>query len=218
MEDLIQNAYTLFDERFSSPVPSPNMAESTSTLTYGSLFMSPELRRPTEVQAVGSTTQQGPGVIGGISTRPSLSTPPLHSPVERQHTPTRISLLSPLLGLSSPQIPTEGVETATHEQVVLEARGTQAVETLPNSPPQENLSSRPTSVAEWRLRVPQPQLHPDPDAPPIPQSPPESVRSGTTDFSLASAGSNMLSNSSDFTLSPAPSLQSWMGPAAGEIF
>jgi hypothetical protein len=61
MEDLIQNVDILFDERPppSSPVPSPDMTETTSTITFGSFF-SPEFPHPTEVEA-GSTTRHHPG-------------------------------------------------------------------------------------------------------------------------------------------------------------
>ena len=47
MEDLIQNAHTLFDERPSlpPPVPSPHVAETMSTYTYGS-FLSPAPAAP----------------------------------------------------------------------------------------------------------------------------------------------------------------------------
>ncbi|KAI9456985.1 Rho GTPase activation protein [Lactarius psammicola] len=64
LEDLIRNAHTLFDERPSPtpPVPSPDVAETTSTYTYSS-FTSPELPQPAEIQATGSTSQHGPGLM-----------------------------------------------------------------------------------------------------------------------------------------------------------
>ncbi len=61
LEDLIQNAHTLFDERPppSQPVPSPRVAETTSIFTFGT-FLSPEFPRSSEAQAVDSTTRHLP--------------------------------------------------------------------------------------------------------------------------------------------------------------
>ncbi|KAF8269722.1 hypothetical protein EI94DRAFT_1724545 [Lactarius quietus] len=178
MEDLIQNAPTLFDER---PLqsPSPDMADTMSALSYGS-SMSSEFSQSAEAQAVDSTTRHRPGLVGGTSTsaQPPFTSYP-DSPVEGRLTPALAALLSPLLGLSSPQTPEARVETTMQEQGIHEARGTQAVETLPNSLLQE-------VVVDWLL--PQPgllQQHPEPSM--IPPSPPESVRSSTTDFSLSAS-------------------------------
>jgi hypothetical protein len=65
MEDLIQNVHTLFDEHHSQPpsVSLPDAAESTSTYTYGSLFLSPELPQRTEIPVMGSTTRDPPGFV-----------------------------------------------------------------------------------------------------------------------------------------------------------
>jgi hypothetical protein len=192
MEDLIQNAHTLFDER-ASPSPSPNVAEtaSRSTLTYGS-FLSPELPQPAEVQAVGSTTRHRPGLVYDIptSTQSSFSSLPLDASMETRLTLSPIALLSPLLGLPSSKTLPEGVEMTAQERVIPEVRDTEAVETLTNSTPAEVVSV-PTSVAAWRLQVPQSQLPPQPDAMTTPQSPSdsESVLSGTSNFPLSSATS-----------------------------
>ncbi len=188
MEDLIQNAHTLFDERPppSPPVPSLDVAGTTSTYTYSSL-LSPELPQPAEVEAMGSTTRHRPGLIGGIptSTQSSFSSSPSDAAMESRLTPSPTPLLSPLI--PSSKTLAEGVETTMQEQVIPEARGTKAVETLPHSTPPEVVPVSPTSVAEWRLR--QSQLSPHPEAPRIPQSPPESVLSSTSEFPLSSATS-----------------------------
>ncbi len=190
MEDLIQNAHTLFDERPppSPPVPSLDVAGTTSTYTYGSL-LSPELPRPAEVGAMGSTTRHHPGLIGGIptSTQSSFSSSPSDAAMESRLTPSLTPLLSPVMGLPSSKTLAEGVETTMQEQVIPEARGTKAVETLLHSTPPEVVPVSPTSVAEWRLR--QSQLSPHPEAPRISQSPPESVLSSTSEFPLSSATS-----------------------------
>ncbi|KAI9453219.1 hypothetical protein BJY52DRAFT_1189777 [Lactarius psammicola] len=191
MEDLIRNARTLFDERSSpsSPVPSSDVAETTSTFTSSSLLLTPELPRPAEAQAMGSTTRHRPELVGGIptSTQSSFSSLPSDAAAESRRTPSQTALLSPLLGLPSSQTLTEGVEMTTEEHVIPEVRGTKAVELLPNSTLAEVVSVPPTSVAEWRLH--QSRLSPHPEAVMIPQSPPESVLSGTSDFPLSSATS-----------------------------
>jgi len=192
MQDLIQNAHTLFEERPSPspPVPSPHVAETTSIFTYGSLFLSPELSQPAEVELIGSTTQHGPGLVGGVpmSIQTSFSSLLSEAATESRLTPPT-PLLSPLLGFPSSKRPT-GVKTTTQKQVIPEARGTKAVETLAISPVySEVVSVLPASVAEWRLQVPQSRLAPHPEAPTTPRSPLESVLSSTSDFTLSSATS-----------------------------
>jgi hypothetical protein len=191
MEDLIQNVDILFDERPppSSPVPSPDMTETTSTIAFGSFF-SPEFPHPTEVEA-GSTTRHHPTFVDGIpmSTQPSFSSLPLDAAMESRLTlaPSPNSLLSPLLGFPSSRTLTEGVKTTT-QGFIPEVRDSEAVETLPNSTLAEVVSVPPTSVAERRL--PQSRLPPHhPEAVTIPQSPPESVLSSTSDFARSSVTS-----------------------------
>ena len=190
MEDLIQHSHILFDDSPSQSPPVPplhDVSETTSALTYGSLFLSPEIPRSAEVQAKGPTSRHSPGTTGGIPTptKSSFSSLPLDGAEESRPT----VLLSPLLGLPSSQTLTEGVETTTtEEQVTSEATGAETVETSPNSStPPEVASLGPTSVAEWRLR--QSRLSTDPEARTIPQSPPESVLSSASNFRLSSATS-----------------------------
>jgi hypothetical protein len=190
LEDLIQYAHTLFDERPSQspPVSSSDVAETKSTHTYSSLFLS-SLQEFAEVQATGSTPRHRPGIVDGIpaSTRSSFSSFPSDASPESRLTPPPIDLLSPLLGLSSSKTLTEGVETTTQEGFFPEARSTEAI-TLPNSTPVDvSPLPVPTSVAEWWLH--QSQLPADPEALRIPQSPPESVLSSTSNFRLSSATS-----------------------------
>ncbi|KAF8269718.1 Rho GTPase activation protein [Lactarius quietus] len=82
VEDLIQNAPTLFNERHLLS-PSPDMAHTMSALSYDSL-MSSESSRSAEAQAVVSTTGHRPGVVGGIPTsiQPPLLASPSDSPEE----------------------------------------------------------------------------------------------------------------------------------------
>ncbi|KAH9024574.1 hypothetical protein EDB85DRAFT_2181507 [Lactarius pseudohatsudake] len=168
LEDLIQNVDALFNER---PSP-PDAAEMTSTQTYGSLFLSPEL--PQSAESTQSSS--------------SFFSSPSDAATESRLTPSPTGLLSPLLGLPSSQTLTEGVETTAQEQAIQEAGGTKAMETLPDSTPAKVVSVPPTSVAEWRLRQSL-LLPPHPEPMTIPQSPPESVLSGTSDFPLSSATS-----------------------------
>ncbi|KAH9030232.1 hypothetical protein EDB83DRAFT_2554982 [Lactarius deliciosus] len=176
LEDLIRNAHTLFDERPStSPISSPYVKKTTSTLTmtYGS-YLTPELPQPAEVQAPGSTTRHLPGLVGGLPTFIQSSLPS-GTAMEGHLTPSSTPLLSPLLELSSSMILTEAVETTTQEQVVLELRGAEEVETFPNSSPPKVVP--PTSVAEWLLH--QSRLPPHPEPLTVPQSSPDSRDANT---------------------------------------
>ncbi|KAF8259142.1 hypothetical protein EI94DRAFT_589570 [Lactarius quietus] len=187
MEDLIQNAHTLFDElpSPSHPVSSFNAAETTTLSTYGSLFLSPELPQPAGVQAMGYGTLHRPERVLPTSTQSSISLPS-DSATESRLTPSPTPLLSPLLGLPSS---TERVEMTTQEELIPKTRGPKALETLADRTSAEVLSVPLTSVAasEWRLR--QSRLPPPPDVLLIPQSPPESARSSMSDFPLSSATS-----------------------------
>jgi hypothetical protein len=190
MEDLIQNAHTLFDGHPtpSPPIPSFDAAETTTLYTYGSNFLSPELPQSAEVQAMGSRTAHRPGLVGGTptSTRSSLSLPS-DAAMESRRTPSPAPLLSSLRGLSSSHTLTEGVERSAQEELIPETRGLKSMETLVDSMPAEVASVPLSSVAEWRLR--QSRLPPQTDAMTIPQSPSESVPSSMSDFPLSSATS-----------------------------
>jgi hypothetical protein len=185
MEDLIQNVHTLFNEDPSSPpVLSFDVAGTTTPYTYGSLFLSPELPQPAEIQAIGHNTVHRSGVGGIPTSTQSSSSLPSDSATESRPTPSPTPLLSPLLGLSSSKTLAEGVEMTTKEELIPQERGPRAMQTLALA---EVVSVPLTSVAEWRLR--QSQLPPQPDALTIPQSPPESVLSSMSDFPLSSATS-----------------------------
>jgi hypothetical protein len=201
MEDLIQNAQILFDEHPppSSPVPSPHIEQTTPTLSFGPL-MSAELSRSAEAQAVGSTTQDRSGLVGGTPTSSLSSVSPsqLDAAVEGHLSPPMVPVLSPLLGLSSSQTLHGILEATTQERVVHNARGTQTEPTDVDSVP-------PTSsVADWWL--PQLGLHAHIGDPMVPQSPPESVRSSSTDFSFCST--SLVSSPRESPPSPTASLQS----------
>ncbi|KAH9008371.1 hypothetical protein EDB85DRAFT_2283815 [Lactarius pseudohatsudake] len=186
LEDLIRNAHTLFDERPSPPpAPSPYAEKTTSTLTMtcGSC-LSPESPQPAEVQAMGSTTRHLPVFVGGIPTSIQSSLPS-GAAMEGHLTPSPTPLLSPLLELPSSTILTEAVETTTQEQVVLEVRGAEMVETFPNSSPPKVVPS--TSVAEWLLH--QSRLPPHRDPLTVPRCSPDSVPSSTPCHPLSSATS-----------------------------
>ena len=168
MEDLIQNAHTLFDRRpsprQSPPVASFDGAETTSTETYGSSFLSPDSKFPrsADIQATVSTSRRRSGLVNGIpaSTESSFSLFPSDGAVVNRLTPPQTAFLSPLRRLSSTKRPTEGVETKTQERLRVTTRDTKAKSPLPHSGP-----------------------------PMVPQSPPESVPSSSSDFQLSSATS-----------------------------
>ena len=167
MEDLIQNAHTLFDGRLSPthspPVPSYDEAETRSTETYGSLFLSPDSRFPrsAEIQATGSTSRHHSGLVDRVpaSTESSFSLFPSDGAVGNGLTPPQTALLSPLHGLSSTKKAKGEAEKKTQQRHT-KARGKRAKSPLPYS-----------------------------EAPMIPQSPPESIASSASDLAHSSATS-----------------------------
>ncbi|KAF8257420.1 hypothetical protein EI94DRAFT_1817911 [Lactarius quietus] len=180
LEDLIQNVHTLFDERPSTspPVPPPHAAETTSLVSSGS-FLSSELPQSPKADAI----QHRPGLVGVVptSTQSSFTLLPSDAPLESRFTPSPTAWPSRLLELPSSNTVVERAETASQEQVTPEGRGTEAGDASVNSPPPEVVAG---SVVEWRLR--QSQLPPQPEAVTIPQSPPESVFSSSSDLPLSS--------------------------------
>jgi len=180
--DLIQNAHTLFDKRhsLSLPAPSSSVADTMSAHTHGSIFFSPELPQPAEVQVMGSASRHRPWLFDGIPTATQLfPSIPSDTTMDIRLTSSPTSLLSPLLGLSSSRTPTEGWETSTQGQVMPEVRYAQVVETLEASVP-------PTSTAEWRSRpLPQPAVTKL-------QSPTKTVQSSTsTSYTPASSATSL---------------------------
>ena len=168
MEDLIQNAHILFDGRpspsQSPPVPSSDVAATTSIKTYGSSLLSPDSKFPqsTEIQAMGSTSRHRSGLVDGIlaSTESSFSLLPPDGDVVNHLPPPRTGFLSPLRGLLSTKRPAKGVETKTQERLRVTERGTKAKSPVPHS-----------------------------EARSIPQRPPESIASSASDFARSSATS-----------------------------
>ena len=124
MEDLIQNAHILFDERPSLfPPLSPDVA---STPTYVS-FSSPESSQPAEVQAMWSATGHDSRLLDIIPTsmQRSHSSLPLDPAMESHHTPSPVNSLSPLLGVPLSRTVTDRGETSSaQEHVTPEVRGT----------------------------------------------------------------------------------------------
>ena len=148
MEDLIQNAHTLFDEGPSPtqlpPVHSPDVVETTSTETYSSWYLSPDskLPRSAEMQATGYTSRRRSGLVDGItaSSNSSSSLFPSDDAVGNRFTPPRNALLSPLRGLPSTNRPTEGVVTKS-------PLPQSEAPTIPQSPPE----SIPLSTSDFPL-------------------------------------------------------------------
>jgi hypothetical protein len=196
LEDLIQNAHTLFDKRSSPspPVPSSNVAEATSTNTYSSLSLILESPQSAQVQAMGSTIRHRPWLVDSTptsrSTQPSFPSLPPDTAMEIRLASSPTPLLSPLLGFPSSRALTGGVETTRQGQVTSEVRDTE-VETSTNGVPAVVPAVPPprTYVAEWRSRQPQLRPLPQPEAGTMPQSPPESVSSNSSYIPPSSATS-----------------------------
>jgi hypothetical protein len=188
LEDLIRNAHTLFgDQPSTSPPVPPPAGETTSTFPSGSL--SAELPQPSGIDAIDPTIRRL-GLIGVTPalTPSSFSSLPSDAALESRLSTSPTTLPGPVLGLPSSNTLVEGVDSEknSQEQVTPEVRGTGAVESeaLVNSPPSKVESVPPTSVTEWRLR--QSQLPPQLGEVTIPQSPPESVLSSSSDLALSS--------------------------------
>ena len=151
--------------------------------------MSAELSRPAEVLAEASTTlaDSAPSSI-----RSSFFPPPSGGPL----IPSLGPLLSPLPGLSPSPTLHERLGAIKQEPATRDARGTQVVET--------ELEPSETDFASWWL--PQSQQHLR--EPMVPQSPAESVRSSSTDFSFCSTSLVSSPGPGESPPSPTASLQS----------
>ncbi|KAF8256584.1 hypothetical protein EI94DRAFT_1821835 [Lactarius quietus] len=188
LEDLIRNAYALFDGRPRSspypPVSSSDAENTTFAYTQGSMLMSPELSEPAEDQDIYFSAKHRPRHISGASTSTQLyfSSFPSDPAMEGRTTPSS-TYLSPLLFSSSNPL-TETTDTTTQEHATPEANLTDT-KALPNRTQPEVGLPPGRSVAEWRLQVSQS----DPSALTTPQSPSESVVSGTITSHLSSATS-----------------------------
>jgi hypothetical protein len=204
MEDLIQNAQGLFDERPapSEPVPSPHMEETMSTLSFGP-FMSAHFSRSAKAQAVGSATRDRSDLVGGTptSTLSSFSPSQLDAPLEGRLAPLTVPLLSPLLGLSPSQTLQERLEMTTQERVIHDTDDTPVIGTEPTE-----VDAVPPTSSIADLWLPQPGLHEHMGELMVPQSPSESVRSNSTDFSFCST--SLVSSPRESPPSPTASLQS----------
>jgi hypothetical protein len=107
LEDLIQNAHTLFDERPSESSP------------------------PAQVQTMGASTQHRPALVDGFptSSRSSFSSLFSDATVESRLAPSPTASPSRLQGFPSSKTLTEGVDATAQERVIPELRGAEAVET-----------------------------------------------------------------------------------------
>ncbi len=195
MEVLIRNAQALFHEYPLPPTPpsSAQAEETTSIISYGSLFLSPEFPQYSEVQAVGPVLRPRPRPVSYIhtSSHSASSVSPSDSTVDLSGriTPILVPLLSPLPGFSRSRSSPEAKETPTREQVKHNARSREAI--FPNSsqgavppPPQSTVPRRP------------PQRQPYLEA---------------LSLSLSPGAGSLLSDITDNPLSSATSLRSAMG-------
>ncbi|KAI9455781.1 hypothetical protein BJY52DRAFT_622458 [Lactarius psammicola] len=195
MEVLIRNAQALFHEYPLPPTPpsSAQTEETTSIISYGSLFLSPEFPQYPEVQPMIPVLRPRPRPVSQIhtSSQSTSSVSPSNSTADlsRCLTPTLVPLLSPLPSFSRSRSSPETKETPTREQVRHNTRSREAM--FPNSsqdavppPPQSTVSRRP------------PQQQPYLEA---------------LSLSLSPGAGSLLSDITDNPLSSATSLRSAMG-------
>ncbi|KAI9433320.1 hypothetical protein H4582DRAFT_1988472 [Lactarius indigo] len=153
MEILIKNAQTLFHEYSLPPTPpsSTRAEETSSVVSYGSLFLSPEFPQHCEVQATGPILRPRPRPISHIhtSSQSTSSISPSNSPVDLsgRFTPTLVPLFSPLPGFSRSRGPSETKEAPTGEQSKHQPRNREAMfwnssQDVEPPPPQSTVSRR----------------------------------------------------------------------------
>lgn len=160
MEVLIKNAQTLFHEYPLPPTPpsSTGLAEETSSvISYGSLFLTPEFPQYPEVQATGSVFRPRSRPISHIhvSSQSTSSVSPSDSTgdLSGRLTPTLVPLLSPLPGFSRSRGSSETKEAPTREQFKHQPRSREAIfsnssQDVGPPPPQSMVSRRQPQYLE----------------------------------------------------------------------
>lgn len=174
MEDLIQNAHTLFDEPISpSSLPSDHThGPRNSMISYSSLFESSLFAEPHIISPEGSSARSSSSIFPSDYS-PNLSIPPRLPPS---------LFLSPLLGLSPSQTLTDGTDSPEPEEVI-----PQVTKSSHTSPPL-------TSASTQQL----PQQRPHIQISTVPHSPPTSLPSSSA-FHPASSATSLQSELRTFS-------------------
>jgi hypothetical protein len=140
MEDLIDNAHTLFDEYLppsSPPLPPAPAGEPVPEVSYGSSHTTVALPRSGEAPGVDFTPQLPLGPTGSI--HPSTRSNPPMSPSRLCADPSPSTTLAQSITPTPPpriQIATNATEQPTREPVVSNKGTTEVVEKAPD-PPQD---------------------------------------------------------------------------------
>ncbi len=193
MEILIKNAPALFNDYDLPPTPpsSTQASETTSVISYGSLFLSPDFTPYSDVQSMGSIRQSRPRPVSQIytSAQSTSSVSPPDSTVDLMgsHTPTLVPLLSPLPGFSHSWGSTDTKEVSPREQVRSNTRS----RAFTNSS-QDSVPTPPNSAHSRRMPQPAPYLE-------------------ALSLSLSPGAGSAPSNTTDNPPSSATSLQSALG-------
>lgn len=147
MEVLIKNAQAIFHEYPLPPTPpsSTQAEETASMISYGSLFLSPEFPKYSEVQASGAVRRPRPVSHIYTSTQSTSSVSPSDSTVDLSGriTPTLVPLLSPLPVFSRSRSSTETNEAPSRQQVRHNARSQEAM-IFPSLSQDDTLPQQPT--------------------------------------------------------------------------
>ena len=169
MEDLIQNAHTLFDEPL-TPSSIPSAYSRASMISYSSLFEYPDTRLiGPDIASARSSSSIFPSDYS-----PNLSIPPM--------LPPNLSL-SPLMGLSPSQTLTDVTDSSESEQV-----------TPPVAQSSRAVKAPTTSATNQQLSQRRPYLHmPTPS-----RSPPISLPSTST-YHPASSATSLQTRSRTFS-------------------
>jgi len=137
MEDLIENAHILFDERLPSspPLPPAPAGEAVPAISYGSSHTKIALAQCGEVQVADFTPELPPRPTGSIHPSARGNPPMSPSRLSTDLPAAATAAQSPPLPPLPLQVPvsTDATEQSTHEQVVPDTNVAEAVKRVPDS-------------------------------------------------------------------------------------
>jgi hypothetical protein len=154
MENLIDNAHTLFDEYLppsSPPLPPAPTDKPVPPISYGSSHAKVALPPSGEAPGADFTPELPSRPTASI--HPSTRYNPPMSPTRLGTDPSAFTTPAPLVPLLPPRIQTttEAIERPTREQVVSNTRATEVVEKAPGPPQPPPTAGREQHQGEQQL-------------------------------------------------------------------
>ncbi|KAI0005390.1 hypothetical protein BJV74DRAFT_804021 [Russula compacta] len=151
MEDLIENAHTLFDERLppsSPPLPPTPAGDPVPVISYGSSHTKITLPQSGDAQVADFTPQLPSRPTGSI--HPSARCNPPMSPPSRMSGTSQTQSTSSLAALPKLQVSVDAKEPLTYEQVAPNTFVTEVAKRAPDQP--QDSVPRPTATATREQR------------------------------------------------------------------